>query len=132
MSEDSKAQDIVREMARLAMLSNKLSEMQVKNLQMYPFVFFEGVSGIKMDYDFSNEMDMDTTEDKKELNVSYKVKPPEIKHLRVRYYLTLDEKADNSNIEKRFKAIETSVRQLLWKQISVEVYFNDNLKYKSK
>lgn len=131
MSDENELRAKVKDMAKLSMLANKITEVQEKNLKLYPFVFFEGVKSARIDYDLSNNMDVDTTEDQKNANIGYKVKKPETKHLRISYYLELDE-GQNSNLDKRFGAIEGSVRNLFWNQIAVEVYFNNELKYKSK
>lgn len=132
MSNENLVQETVREMAKLAMLSNKLNELQVKNLQMYPFVFLDGISSVMINYDFSNEMDGSASEDKESLDVSYNIKAPEVSHLSIKYYLTINPESANDDLDRRFEAIENSVRNLLWKQISVEVYLNETLAYKSK
>lgn len=116
-------------MAKLTMLSNRISEIQEKNLKMYPFVFFEAVSGVIVNYDLSNSLDMESETNKGE--IKYGFNEPKDSHLRVSYYLKLDTKL-NANEEKRFMAIENAVRSLFWKQVKVEVYFNEKLVYKSK
>lgn len=126
------AAETIREMARLSLLTNKLNDIQIKNLEMYPFVFFNGVSAIKIDYNFHNNIDVSSTEDKEAVTIDYNIQKPETSHFRISYYLTIDESIDNINIDKRFETIENSVRNILWKQISVEVYFNNVLKFKSK
>jgi hypothetical protein len=71
-------------MAQLSLLANRISEIQAKNLQYFPFVFFEKVSEVKIDYDLGHGTDEKTKEVHHKSLVSY--------------YLILDEKAnDKSN-----------------------------------
>lgn len=131
MSENEIARQKVLEMARLSMLTDRISEVHIKNLQMYPFVFFENVTSVKIDYDLSNKLGVDTKEDTKNADIEYSIDSAKTNHLRVSYRLTLNEKS-NDNLERRFAAIEESTRTLFWKQVSVEVYFNDKKVYGSK
>lgn len=108
----------LKEMAQLSLLANRISETQELNLKNFPFVFFESVSGVRIDYDLSHTVN----EEAKELcHASH-----------VTYKLELDEKYNTQFLDKRFSAIETSVRTLFWKDIKVMVYFNDKLVYESK
>jgi len=131
LSENEIARQKVLEMARLSMLTDRISEVHIKNLQMYPFVFFENVTSVKIDYDLSNKLGVDTKEDTKNADIEYSIDSAKTNHLRVSYRLTLNEKS-NDNLERRFAAIEESTRTLFWKQVSVEVYFNDKKVYGSK
>lgn len=96
---------------------------------MYPLVFFNGVSEVKVDYDFSSGQLIDTEENLDKVDITYKFNKLDTKNFRVSYYLTLDSESDNNQIDKRFQAIESSVRNLFWKEVKVEVYFNNELKY---
>lgn len=108
---------VVKEMAQLALLANKISEAQAKNLQLYPFVFFDDIKEVKIDYDLGHAVN----EDKKELHHnSY-----------VSYFLTLDE-SSNSEVELRSKYLERSVRTLFWNDVKIKVHFNDRLVYESE
>lgn len=108
----------IREMARLTVLSNKINPIQEKNLKMYPLVFFQGVKSVKIDYDLSHRK---TTVDEPVINNSI-----------VSYYLSIEDEAQNSHLDERFKHLEKSVRNLFWNDLTVEVYFNDVIKFKSK
>jgi hypothetical protein len=130
-------------MARLTLLTNRLNPIQEKNLKLYPLIFFNGITEAKMDFDLSNDQMIETLEsvDKKkddkdetysELNIKYEFGKAETRHLRVSYHLTIDETADNSHLEKRFKATEKSVHNLLFKDIRVQVFINGKLAYESK
>jgi len=118
LSEEKKhISEIVEDMAKLTILSNRINQVQEKNLKMFPFIFFEGIKAVKIDYDLS------------------RTKPEKDEHekctSRVSYFLTLDEKANEPNKEKRFVATEGAIRQLFWSDVEVEVYFNDILVFKS-
>ncbi|NJO48080.1 MAG: hypothetical protein HC840_00025 [Leptolyngbyaceae cyanobacterium RM2_2_4] len=128
----SSTEEQVREMAKLTLLTNKLNPIQEKNLKLYPLVFFNGVKSAKMDFDLSNDQMIESVEDRKELEITYQFNKAETKHLRVSYHLEIDESADNSSLDKRFEAIEMSVRNLLWLEIKVQVFINTKLAYESK
>lgn len=116
---------IIQEMARLTILSGRVSDVQLKNIKTFPLIFFDNVSEVKIDYDLSHKADV--TED--DANNKLVINKPTTNHY-VAYYLELDE-ASNEDLDKRFKALEESVRTLFWKDVSVEVYFNNKIKYKS-
>ncbi len=124
MSDDIKEQ--VKGMAALVISSNRLSEFHEKNLKMYPFIFFERIDNVKIDYDLSVRHDVDI--DSKS-NIT--VKKP-LHHCFIAYHLTLNEDANKSNLQRRFETLENSVKTLLWKELIVEIYFNDKIVYKSK
>lgn len=128
----SSTEEQVREMAKLSLLTNKLNPIQEKNLKMYPLVFFNGVKNAKIEFNLSNDQMVDSIEEKKDLEITYQFNKAQTEHLRVSYYLDIDENVDNSYIEKRYEAIEKSVRNLLWIDIKVKVYINGNLTYESK
>lgn len=124
MSED--IQGTVRGMAALVLNSNRISEVHEKSMKNYPFIYFEGVSGVRIDYDLSHQSDVEV--DKKN---NIKVNAP-LNHCYVAYYLTLDERQLDENIKARFRALETSTRTLFWKDLPVKIYFNERLVYESK
>lgn len=128
---DTKTHETIRDMAKLSLVSNRINEIQLKNLQTYPFVFFNGVNTASIDYDFSNKSLVSTSEDEKNLEISYQVKP-QSRNFKVLYYLDIDENADNSNLDKRFETLRNSISNLFWRGILVEVYFNDKKVYTSK
>jgi hypothetical protein len=117
--------ELLAEMARLTALSNRISEVQEKNLKLYPLVFFNKVLEVKVNYDLTSKADIleDSTTDKIIINA------PSKNHF-VAYHLVLDE-SENQDLDKRFLALEKSVRNLFWNDVSVEVYFNGQIKYKS-
>jgi hypothetical protein len=117
--------ELLSEMARLTALSGRISEVQERNLKMFPLVFFEGVQECKVDYDLSHKSDvLEDTSGNLVINAP-------TRNAYVAYYLTLDE-SQNTDLDKRYMALEKSVRTLFWTDLSIEVYFNGNIKYKSK
>lgn len=119
--------EIVKEMAALAMKSNRITPIHEQNLKMYPLIFFNGVSQVKIDYDLHVRDDVEVDDQSNKIII----KNP-IRNNYVAYYLTIDENSDNSNMKKRFEAIEISTRTLFWNDLTVEVYINDEIVYKSK
>lgn len=116
-------------MAKLSMLTDRISEVQAKNLKMYPFVFFEGVLSAAIQYDLSNNLGVDT--ETKDEDLKYNLSAPQTNHLKVSYYLKIEEQLNHS-LDRRFQAIEEAVRTIFWKQVKVEVFFNDKKMYESK
>lgn len=96
---DSEAK--VRELAKLSILSNRISEVHEKNLKAYPFIFFNGVSEASVDYDLERDG---------KYHVSF----------------SLTVKIDGSNpfLEKRLEALDKSVKNLFWKEVSISVNLN--------
>ena len=130
---DSTVEEQVREMAKLTLLTNKLNPIQEKNLKMYPLVFFNGIKSAKMDFDLSNDqMLVDSNENKTDLEITYQFNKAETRHLRVSYHLEIDEAADNNSIDARYSAITQAVRNLLFKEIKIQVFINTKLAYESK
>ena len=112
-----KTNDLLKEMARLTVLSGRISDVQEKNLKLFPLIFFDGIKEVKIEYDLMPKKTVDDS--------------PTYSNSLVSYYLTLDE-VENQNLNKRYFALEKSVRSLFWSDVVVEVYFNDEIKYKSK
>lgn len=120
----------LQEMAKLTLLTNRITDIQAKNLQMFPLIFFDGVSDGRVEYDLSNQMGVDSEENAKDLEIKYSF-GGDTDHLKVSYHLTLDPDVENLNIEKRLSALESSVRGILWKEIKVEVYLNEVKRFES-
>jgi hypothetical protein len=116
----------IKEMAKLTMVSGRINSIQEKNLKMYPFVFFDGIKNAKIDYDFSNAAMIESKEDKKAIEIAYKIKKPETCNMYVAYHLEL-ESDKNDHLEKRFKALENAIHTLFWKEVKIKVYFNDKI-----
>lgn len=113
-------------MAKLVLISGKITEMHEKNMKFYPFIYFFGVKEVKIDYDLSHQSDALVDKD---FNLT--INAP-IRNNVVTYHLTLEDDAKNDQIQKRFAALEASIRTLFWKDIVIEVFINEKLAYKSK
>ncbi len=127
----------IKEMAKMSILSNRINEVQEKNLKLYPLIFFNGVKTVKIEYDLSHTKAMSAEETPKDTaEVAHSLlaylNKPVIANNYVAYYLEVDENADNSNADKRNQALEKAVRDLFWGNVSVEIYWNDKIAFKSK
>lgn len=118
--------ELLSEMARLTALSGRISDVQIKNLQMFPLVFFDSISEVKIDYDLSHKSDV--LED--EINNKLIINAP-TRNSYVAYYLTLDEIVNTTDLDKRFMALDKSIRTLFWNDVSLEIFFNGKIMYKS-
>jgi hypothetical protein len=98
----------IKDLNKLILISDKLSEIHVKNLQEYPFIFFNDVEEVKIEHD-----------------ISIKIKNSSFVH----YYLTLSK--ENDNIKIRFEHLEKSIKALFWKEVQVKLYINDK-EYKNE
>jgi hypothetical protein len=97
----SSHEDQVRELAKLAVLSGRISEFHERNLNAYPFIFFNGVSEAAISYDLEKGGKNQIT-----------------------FKLTLKASADNLDLDKRINALERSIKNLFWKDIEVSVYMD--------
>lgn len=108
----------IREMAKLTILSNRINDVQEKNLKMFPLICFEGIQSVRIDYDFSRARPAENE--------------PDISASIVSYYLNIPQSPKMEDLEKRFEALEKCVRNIFWQDVKVEVYINDKIVYKSK
>lgn len=128
---------VIREMAHLSIINGKINPVQEKNLKMYPFVFFNGVTAAQIEYDLTGKNRIEVEEDinldtlKDDKAIKYNFKRPSTDHFKVIYSLEINEQ-DNDQLEKRFDAISKAVKTLLWNNILVEVKFNNKTVYSSK
>jgi hypothetical protein len=107
----------IKEMAQLTILTNRINEVQIKNLQLFPFIFFNGVKMVKIYHDLTHE-------NRDESGI--------VNNSTIKYYLTIDETQDNIYLDKRIGSLECAVKELFWKDIVIEIYFNDRLINKEK
>jgi hypothetical protein len=118
----------IRDMAKLSILENKLNDIQVKNLRMFPLIFFNGVSEAKIDYDLSVskpsvDYEIENKTDPDKIGIKYNFDRPTSKSM-IEYNLTIDETQENDYLENRFLALEKAVRSLFWKEVKIVVLFN--------
>lgn len=123
---DTNPKDFVKGMAALVVSSNRLSEFHEKNLKMFPFVFFDQVSAVRIEYDVSVEHNVDVSRSN-----DITIKKP-FTNCYMAYYLTINEDANKNQLSRRFETLENSVRDLLWKSIAVKIFFNDKIVFESK
>ena len=133
MSEEVK----LREAAKLIHLSGKISPMHEKNMKLYPYVFFEKVTQVKIDYDLSNRLADDKPEEQKKKTADDYYKDigkaaKRVSNAYVSYDLILDEEANKEHLDKRISALEQSIRTLFWNNVIVEISFNGKIMFKSK
>lgn len=102
-------------MAQLSVLANRISEIQEKNLKAYPFVFFNEVTSVKIEFDLSK------VDDEGKMNHG---------DHHVTYHLDADESA-NEHMEKRFLCISQATRVLFWNDLKVRIFLNGKLAYES-
>jgi hypothetical protein len=115
LSNEKEVSEKVKDMAKLTILSGRLNEIQEKNLKIYPFVFFNGVKSVKMDYDLLQKKPSENS--------------PVLSNSVIAYHLVVD--GDNGSPEVRYKALSASVKALLWDDITVSIYLNDKKVYES-
>lgn len=132
MSDQIDSREMLKKMAQLSITTNQINEIQQKNLKMYPFVFFNGVKSVSIEYDLTNQSKVNYDTDPKTMEIVYKFDKPMVDNFKVAYDLKIDETQDNSHMEKRFDALEKSIATLFWNGIPLEVKFNGKEVYKSK
>ena len=108
MSEQPSIQDLTK----LVMFSGRLSSVHVKNLEAFPFIYFnDHIEDPKLEYSIA-------TTDKTEPTL-------------FSYYLQLNLET-NDHLDKRYKALEEALRSLFWKEVKLEVKINGKEGYKSE
>lgn len=117
MSEESAIRNRLKEMAQLSVLSNRISEIQEQNLKHYPFVFFNDVETVRIEFDLSK------VDDEGKMNHG---------DHHITYHLDLNEESNKNMLDKRFFCITEAIRVLFWNDLKVRVYFNGKLAYESK
>ena len=122
----SEVDDQVRAMAKMVVLSGRISDVHEKNMKAYPFIFFDGIKGMKIEYDLTNKSDIDESSKQKIV-----VKAPIRNHF-VAYYLDIDNQVQNQNMDRRCTTLESAIRSLFWKDVILKIYINDKLIYESK
>jgi len=88
----------VRELAKLSILSDRISDFHKQNMETFPRIYFNGFKEASIDYDL------------KRGNKNY-----------VNYRIQLKEGSENPSLEKRLEALDKSIKNLFWKEVSVSV-----------
>ena len=102
----------LQDLTKLVLFSGRLSEVHIKNLQAFPFIYFNAhIDHPKLDYS------IETTDKTKPTIFSYS------------FSFNLE---SNDQLDKRYKALESAVRSLFWKEVKIEVKINGKEVYKSE
>lgn len=104
-------------MAQLTVLTNRLSEIQEKNMGLFPRIFFDGVREINIEFDLQRT-DLPNTLASCANWVKYDLKIAEQFH-----------SANHVALERRYEALENAIRTLLWSDIRVSITINGNEVY---
>jgi hypothetical protein len=99
------AQDLLKDLNKGVILTGRLSEVHVKNLQNYPFIFFEGVESVEISYNIITDPNQSL---------------PGVGSV-VRFKIKMDKEKNQSIMEKRLDALKNSVKHILWPSVSVIV-----------
>lgn len=104
---ESTVREQVKEMARLTMLSNRLNEIQEKNLKLYPYIFFEGVKNGAIVYDLECRPDASSEDRQMSTYVNY----------------TIEVSPDTviTFLDQRIAALKVAVRTIFWSDLTVNV-----------
>lgn len=97
------------DLTKLMLFFGRVSEVHLNNLKSFPWIFFNGLTAVNLDYDISTKRDGQSL---------------------ISYDLTVSE--ENDSLPKRFEALESAVRSLFWKEILVKVSINGEEKFKSE
>ena len=98
---------MLEDFRKITMLTGEISSVHVASLKQWPYVAFNGVQSVEVEYDLTKE----TTITMGEGVVNFK--------------LTIDEAADNKEMFKEICAVMTGwVRDRFWPEIKVVIYFN--------
>lgn len=119
-------------MAQFSISNNQINEVQQKNLKAYPFIFFNGVKSVKIEYDLTNHSKVEYDTNPKSLEIVYKFGKPVTDNFHISYDIEIDESDPNPHMEKLFEALEKAVQTLFWRGIPLKVVFNGKTVYSSK
>ena len=78
----------------------RVSEVHIKNLKAFPFIYYSDVTEAKLDYSVETQK-----ENKEKSLISFEISTSK----------------NNDHLKKRFEGIETAVRALFWKDMKVKV-----------
>lgn len=133
-SKVSDTENAIRTMAKVSLFEGKLNDIQLLNIKQYPFIFFDGIGEVKVDYDLTaGKPEVTFEQDVKNFELKYNIKTPR-NTTKISYYLTVsgNEETVMKQLDYRFKALQQAIDNLLWKGIKIQVYFNKKLVYESK
>jgi hypothetical protein len=79
-------------------------------MKRFPFIVFNGLKTVSMDYVIGTSKENESL---------------------IKYTLSLDLE-QNDQLDKRFKALESYLRNLFWKEVKLEVVLDGETKFKSE
>lgn len=104
---------ILQDLKNITMLTGEISTVHEQSFKRWPYIAFEGVGDVEIKYDLSKDYI-------KEVGEGY-----------VEFYLTVSpDESKQKMIDTRGEAIAGWVRDSLWNDIKVSVFFNNALVYK--
>jgi hypothetical protein len=98
------------DLTKLMLFFGRVPETHIKSLEGYPFMFFNEVEAAGLNYSVATKNNEDTI---------------------FIYDLLLNPEA-NDHLDKRYKALESAIRSLFWKEAKVQVQINGKEVYKSE
>ena len=102
-----KVDEMLEDFRKITMLTGEISSVHVASLKQWPYVAFNGVQSVEVEYDLTKE----TVTAMGEGSVVFK--------------LTVDPAADNEKMFAEICAVMTGwVRDMFWPEIKVSIYFN--------
>ena len=103
---------ILQDMRKITMLTGQISSVHEESLKKWPYIIFDDVESVEIDYNLSKEI----TKSEKEGYIVFKVRGP------------IAPKDDDSkeNIKKRCESLSRWARDMLWPEIKIEVYLNNS------
>lgn len=105
MSDTAKPGDLTK----LMMFFGRIPETHIKALQSYPWIFFNDLKEVKLDYNIATK--------KEEQSL-------------ISYDLYIDK--ENDHMPKRYEALERAVRDLFWKEVKTQIKINGEEVYRSE
>lgn len=97
------------DLTKLMLFFGKIPETHVKSMEQYPFIFFNYVTKVEIEYNIATSKESNSL---------------------VSYSLTLSK--ENGNLPNRFNALEAAIRALFWKEVKIQVKINGEEVYKSE
>lgn len=97
------------DLKKLMLFSGRIPETHIEAMKHYAFIFFNGTLNAKIDYDFAQTKNLNST---------------------VTYDLAIEGEIDN--LDYRCKSLETAIKTCFWKEVKVKVSINGKECYASE
>ena len=123
---------LIEDAKYMTALTGELYDLQLLNLQMWPLVLLDHVDEVKIDYDLSKQSS--TQVHGKHVNMQQDIEVNNSSKLN--YYLTLKQGKQLSDMKndpnERMQMLHCWVKDMLWTDINLKVFINNNLEFDSK